>query len=74
MAKFEDIQRKLGKRLRQLRKDRNLRQVDLDEGEYAVSLTFIQSVERGTANPSLLTLFRISRSLGIRMKDLLDFE
>lgn len=75
MARSEaDIKRKLGKRIRQLRKERGLRQVDLDDGEYNVSLTFVQAIERGNANPSLITLFRISKSLGIRLKDLMNFD
>ncbi|MBL8020730.1 MAG: helix-turn-helix transcriptional regulator [Leptospirales bacterium] len=74
MARGEDPRKKLGKRVRDLRKRKGLRQVDLDEGEDAVSLTFVQAIERGVANPSLETLYKLARQLGVPLKSLFDFD
>jgi len=74
MARIEEVRRRLAKRLRQLRTQKGLRQVDMDEGEDAVSVTWIQAIERGSANPSLETLNKIARRLGVKLRDLFDSD
>ena len=65
--------KKLGKRIKFLRNERNMTQVDLsitsDMEENA-----IQRIEAGRTNPTTITLLKISKGLNIEMKELFDFS
>lgn len=69
MKKRSDPVRLLGLRIRELRRQAGLTQSDLAE-KASLSLNFIGTVERGRNVPSLMTLFRIARSLGVSVSDL----
>jgi len=63
---------KIGSRIKQLRKEKEVRQVDLafnidmDDGS-------LRRIERGQANLTVKTLEKIARGLDVPMKDLFDF-
>ena len=61
---------KFGKKLREIR----LRK-DLSQGDVArilgVHRTYISGLERGARNPSLLTVQKIARALGVNAKKLI---
>lgn len=63
---------KLGARVKKLRLERNLSQLDLGVlmDNYAEQ---IGRIERGQLNVSICTLKKLSESLQIPLKDLLDF-
>jgi len=64
--------KEFGLRLRQLRIERNLTQVELAfKGEF--DRNYIGMLERGERNPSLLNLMRLSDALSLELKELLDF-
>lgn len=63
------IRARLGARLRRLRRERNLTQEGLAE-RAGVSYKFLGEIERGTGNPSLDTLERVSRALNVEVTDL----
>jgi transcriptional regulator with XRE-family HTH domain len=64
--------KKFGSRLRQLRIERNLTQVELAfKGDF--DRNYIGMLERGERNPSLLNLIRLSNALSLSLKDLLDY-
>jgi len=69
MKKRPDPIRLLGFRIRELRRQAGLTQSELAE-KASLSLNFIGTVERGRNVPSLMTLFRIARSLGASVSDL----
>jgi transcriptional regulator with XRE-family HTH domain len=69
MAKRDDPIKLLGLRVREVRKAKGLSQSALAE-RASLSLNFIGLVERGVTSPSLATLFRIARSLGVSVADL----
>ena len=62
--------RALGKRLKKLRKTRSLTQVDLAVA-VGLSPSYIGAIEQGTRQPSLKTLNKLARALGVRIKDLI---
>lgn len=68
----DNIQIKFGKRIREIRKDKNISQeqlanlADLDR-------TYVGGIERGLRNPSLKNIGKIATALGIKPKDLFDF-
>jgi len=66
MANFLEL---FGKRLRKFRKDRGLTQEQLAE-KAGLHHTFIGAVERGSKNPSLDSISKISEALGISLRDL----
>ncbi|MCR1795906.1 helix-turn-helix transcriptional regulator [Leptospira sp. id769339] len=60
-------------RIKKLRLAAGLTQEDIDEGECAVHFRTIQEIENGRPNPNFNTLFRISKRLKVKPKDLFDF-
>jgi transcriptional regulator with XRE-family HTH domain len=67
------IRKKLGEKIRQLRKLRELTQEQLGE-RAGISYKFIGEVERGTVNPSLDSLIGISQALDVNVKELFPSE
>jgi transcriptional regulator with XRE-family HTH domain len=63
--------RKLGARIRELRKERGMSQEALafDAG---VAVNSIATIERGEANPSVAVLVAISRVLKVKLRDLVE--
>ena len=68
----EQLLRLVGERVRQLRKDRGLRQEDMCQ--YGFEYKYYQRIEYGQKNLSLKTLNRLSRAFDIPVSELLDFE
>lgn len=75
MSKFRDegYLKKFGSHMRSMRLDKNLSQEDL-AGLADTPLSQIGRLERGERAPTILTLLIISRALGSKPKELLDFE
>ena len=59
-----------GKKLREVRLKKNLSQGDVAR-ILGVHRTYISGLERGARNPSLLTVNKIAKALGVNAKDLI---
>lgn len=59
----------LGKRIKQIRKDKNLIQLDL-EVRSGVSRTDISKIENGLKNIEFLTIVKIAEALDVEVYDL----
>lgn len=59
-----------GRSMRSFRKQRKLSQDDLAVAA-KLSRNYVSDIERGTRNPSLLALVRLSRALRLPLRDLL---
>lgn len=68
---MEDIKSLLGKRIRDLRKQRGLSQEGLG-WKAELHFTYIGAVERGERNCSIITLEKIAKGLEINIKDFFD--
>ncbi len=68
-----DIEKLIGCRIAQLRKDRELTQAQLAE-MIDTAVETISRLERGVSVPSLRTIEKISTALHVRIRELLDFE
>jgi transcriptional regulator with XRE-family HTH domain len=68
----KDIAKKLGKKVTELRKDKNLSQADLCY-EAEIDISTLSRLERGQLNVTLSVLQAISKTLSVEMKDLFDF-
>ena len=68
-----ELQKKLGNKIRELRKKREMTQASLAE-KTGLSDNFIGLLERGQTTPSLETLDRISKALKVPIRELFDFE
>lgn len=62
----------LGERIRNVRMSKNLSQEDL-AGIAEIALSQVGRIERGETNPTISTLYLISKSLDVPLKDLLNF-
>jgi transcriptional regulator with XRE-family HTH domain len=63
----------VGTNVRRLRVERNLTQEQLAH-DAEIDLTYLGGIERGRRNPSLAVLGRISRSLAVHPRDLLEAD
>lgn len=67
---MKDIRKRIGERVRKLRKEKEISQEDL-AFRSELHRTYISLVERGESNLSILTLERIANGLGVDIKELL---
>ncbi len=67
------VTQKLGKHLRQLRLDAGVTQEKLSIAT-GISQTYISGVERGKRNPSLKTMEKFAKALGVSVKELASFN
>ncbi|HET9920683.1 MAG TPA: helix-turn-helix transcriptional regulator [Ktedonobacteraceae bacterium] len=68
-----EIQKKFGKRLRYLRRSRDISQEQLAES-IGRSVGFISLLERGESAPSLETIVRLAEALGVEVGELFRFD
>lgn len=66
------IHEKFGKQLGKLRRQKEMTQEELAL-KAGVDLTTISNIEVGNRNPSLKTIYSISRGLRVSLKELFDF-
>lgn len=66
---WESYLRSFGDRLRELRKARHLRQVDMMS--FNLNYKYYQRLEAGQSNPTLFTLYRVAAALKVSVHDLL---
>lgn len=64
---------KFGKALREIRLKKNLSQGDIAE-KLGVHRSYISGLERGKRNPSLLTIKKMAKAIGVEPKELLEYE
>ncbi|HMH31191.1 MAG TPA: helix-turn-helix transcriptional regulator [Methylomirabilota bacterium] len=64
---------KLGKRLKQLRLESGLTQEKLSIAT-GLSQTYISGVENGIRNPSIKTLDKLAKALGVSISDITNFK
>lgn len=70
---LDDITAKLGSRVVQLRKEQKIKQIDL--AAFAnIDERVLRRIESGKANPTTKTLEKIAQGLGVKIRDLFDFE
>ena len=67
-----DLARRLGRRIRELRKARGLTLAALAE-RLDISENYLGSLERGTRHPSLQLVEAIAQTLGVRVMELFQF-
>lgn len=72
MKEKNSILKKFGSKLKALRTEQNLTQEQLAlKGNF--NRNYIGMLERGERNPSLLSLMRLSETLNVELKYLMDF-
>jgi len=67
------LQQQFGKRLRQLRRQRDITQEKLAQ-EADISVEFLSNLERGINAPSFETLERLATALEVSVQDLFNFN
>mgnify|MGYP000871709449 CR=1 FL=1 len=68
----EDLKSLLGKRIRQLRLERGLKQEEMCQ--FGFEYKYYQRIEYGEKNLSLKTLNRLSKAFQIEIAELFDFQ
>lgn len=68
-----DLRRQFGKKLQTLRRKSGLTQEKLAEAT-SISVDFLSLVERGVNAPSFENLEKLSKALGIQVRELFDFD
>jgi len=70
---MSDLAKQLGRRIYLFRKQSKLTQAALAE-KTKISNEFMSGIERGAKLPSLPTLERIAKVLGVNLKDLFNYD
>ena len=68
----ENLLQDFGSRLRQMRKLRRLRQLDMTS--FGLSYKYYQRIEAGQVNPTLLTMHRLASAFDVPIRDLFRSE
>ena len=63
--------RKFGKKVREIRLKKNMSQGDIAR-ILGVHRSYISGLERGVRNPSLLTVQKVAKALGVSSKELIE--
>ncbi len=67
-----ELRKKFGKRLRYLRRDRDITQEQLSELT-DISVHFISRLETGQSSPSLETIVKLAKALDVEVAELFKF-
>lgn len=70
---FEKFLKKVGRNIAQHRKSRALNQRDAAE-QSEISYRYFQTIESGSANVTLATLFKLSKILNVKVCDLVNHD
>ncbi len=68
---MEEVQKRLGQRVRELRKERRMSQGELAE-KADVALMTISRLERGEHDPHVMTLSKVAMGLGVPLLELMS--
>lgn len=63
----EDVRRMVGRNMRRLRLAAGLTQADLSE-RLGSDRAYVSGLERGQRNPTVVTLWHISKALGVKIR------
>ena len=67
-----NINKKLGSKIRELRKERELTQEDLAY-KAGLDYSYINQIENGKRNPSMEAVEKIAKALGVKVQTLVSF-
>ena len=67
-----EVKKRFGDRMREIRNKRKMSQ-EAVALEIGMDLTSINEIERGWRSPKLITIYKISQALGVKMSDLTNF-
>ncbi len=70
---YQAYNRKVGERIKELRRDKNLSQEEF-AAEVGLSRSYLSLLETAKQDPSLSTLFRVAKVLGLSVSELLEVE
>ncbi len=67
------VQKEFGNRLREIRQEQLLTQEELAHMA-GLNRTYIGDIERGEKNITLVSMSRLAKALGVKIRDLFDWE
>ena len=70
---YQAYNRKVGERIKELRRDKNLSQEEF-AAEVGLSRSYLSLLETAKQDPSLSTLFRVAKVLGLSVSELLEVD
>lgn len=71
LRKKEEVQKRFGKRLAELRTSKRITQEDF-AFELDVDRTYVSYIERGKRNPSLFMVSKIAKALKVNLSELFE--
>ncbi len=69
---FQKERKQLGNTIKRLRYEKRMTQEDLAEKAH-INVSYLAKIENGYVNTSVRYLIKVSRGLGVRVKDLFEF-
>ena len=70
---MKSISKKFGANLKKIRLGKKMSQGDIEK-KLGVHRSYISGLERGKRNPSLLTIKKMAKAIGVEPKELLEYE
>lgn len=71
-VELEEFLQRVGRNIQKVRKEKGFTQESMDEGDYAIPVRTLQDIEAGRANFTASSIFKLSKQLKVKPKDLLD--
>lgn len=68
----QEVKRRFGDRMKDLRKKKGLSQEQLAL-DIEMDLTSVNEIEKGHRSPKLITMYKIAQALGVSLRELADF-
>jgi transcriptional regulator with XRE-family HTH domain len=69
---FQKERNMLGEKIRSIREKRDMTQEDLADKAH-IDVSYLAKIENGYVNTTIRYLIKISKALGVKAKDLLEF-
>ena len=69
---FQREREVLGRKIKEIREKRGMTQEEL-AGQAHIDVSYLAKIENGYVNTTIRYLIKISRGLGVKARDLLDF-
>lgn len=70
---MQEARELFGRKIKQLRRAKNLTQAELAES-ISLSVNYISQIETGVASPTFETIVKLAEGLQVELKDLFDFS
>lgn len=71
---YENFQKRVIKRIKQLRESKNMTQEDMEEGVYGINVRTYQRIETRATDITMKNLYKISKKLNVDIREFFEIK